>query len=82
MAVARVENRVLQGGHNVPQPIIRRRFASGIQNMFKLYMPILDAWWLYDASRLPPKIVAQKEEGRTQLSNSELFNQIKQNIED
>jgi len=82
LAVARVENRVLQGGHNVPQPIIRRRFTSGIQNLFKLYMPNLHAWWFYDASRLPPKIVAQKEEGRIQLSNSELFNQIKQNIED
>lgn len=82
LAAARVENRVLQGGHNVPQPVIRRRFASGIQNLFKLYLPIFDAWWLYDASHLPPKIVAQKEEGKIQLSESELFNQIKQNIED
>ena len=82
LAVARVENRVLQGGHNVPQPVIRRRFSSGIQNLFKLYMPNLDAWWFYDASCLPPKIVAQKEEGRIQLTNSELFNQIKQNIEE
>ncbi len=78
---SRVENRVLQGGHNVPQPVIRRRFSSDIQNLFKLYMPNLDSWWFYDASCLPPKIVAQKEEGRIQLTNSELFNQIKQNIE-
>ena len=82
LAVARVNNRVLQGGHNVPEPVIRRRFDSGIQNMFRLYMPGLDAWWFYDASRLPPKIVAQKEDGGIQLSNSELFNQIKQNLED
>ncbi len=82
LAVARVNNRVLQGGHNVPEPVIRRRFDSGIQNLFRLYMPRLDAWWFYDASRLPPKIVAQKEDGGIQLSNSELFNQIKQNLED
>jgi predicted ABC-type ATPase len=82
MAIARVKNRVLQGGHSVPEPVIRRRFDSGIQNLFRLYMPGLDEWWIYDASRLPPKIVAQKEDGGIQLSNPELFNQIKQNLED
>ncbi len=82
LAVARVNNRVLQGGHNVPEPVIRRRFDSGIQNLFRLYMPKLDTWWLYDASRLPPKIISQKEEGEIQLSNPELFNQIEQNLED
>jgi predicted ABC-type ATPase len=29
MAVARVAHRVSQGGHNIPEPVIRRRFASG-----------------------------------------------------
>jgi predicted ABC-type ATPase len=82
LAVTRVNNRVMQGGHNVPEFVIRRRFDSGIQNLFRLYMPKLDTWWLYDASRLPPKIVAQKEEGGIQLSNPELFNQIEQNLED
>ena len=81
LAIARVNNRVLQGGHNVPEPVIRRRFASGIQNLFRLYMPELDAWWLYDSSRLPPKIVAQKEDGGIHLTNPELFNQIKQDFE-
>lgn len=82
MAVARVKNRVRQGGHNVPEPVIRKRFSSGIQNLFKLYMPISDAWWIYDASGLPPKIVAQKKDGGKYLDNPELFSQIKQNLED
>ena len=77
LAVARVKNRVRQGGHNVPEPVIRRRFESGIRNLFRLYRPRLDACWLYDASRLPPAIVAHEEGGELQLFNSALFKKIK-----
>src|SRR5262249_24022023 len=58
LAVARVQNRVKQGGHNVPEDDIRRRHAAGVRNLFRLYQPITDAWWLYGASRLPPKLIA------------------------
>lgn len=81
LAVARVKNRVRQGGHNVPEPVIRRRFESGIRNLFRLYRPRLDAWWLYDASRLPPKVVAEQEDGELRLFHSGLFEQIKQSVE-
>jgi predicted ABC-type ATPase len=80
LAVARVKNRVRQGGHNVAEPVIRRRFESGIRNLFQLYRSRVDAWWLYDASRLPPTIVAQEEGGELQLFNSDLFEQIKRSV--
>lgn len=38
MSVVRVANRVRQGGHNVPEPDIRRRFRSGVRNLFQLYL--------------------------------------------
>ena len=81
LAVARVKNRVRQGGHNVPEPVIRRRFESGIRNLFQLYRPQLNAWWLYDASRLPPKAVAKEEDGELRLFHSGLFEQIKRSVE-
>jgi predicted ABC-type ATPase len=81
LAVARVKNRVRQGGHNVPEPVIRRRFESGIRNLFRLYRPRLDAWWLYDASRLPPKVVSEEEDGELRLFHSGLFEQIKRSVE-
>ena len=81
LAVARVKNRVRQGGHNVPEPVIRRRFESGIRNLFRLYRLRLDAWWLYDASRLPPKVVSEEEDGELRLFHSGLFQQIKQSVE-
>ena len=47
-AVARVRQRVLQGGHNIPEEVIARRFASGYRNFEKIYKPIVDAWAVYD----------------------------------
>ncbi len=47
-AVARVRQRVLQGGHNIPEDVIERRFASGYRNFEKIYKPIVDAWAVYD----------------------------------
>ena len=64
MAVARVENRVRQGGPHVPAEDVRRRYGTGIRNLLQLYRPLLDGWWLYDASRLPPQLIAKEEEGR------------------
>lgn len=49
-AIARVKFRVRQGGHNVPEDVIRRRFAAGLKNFEQFYMPRVDAWVRYDNS--------------------------------
>ena len=59
MAVARVRQRVLEGGHDVPEPIIRRRFASGFYNFENIYMPIVDEWALYDNSGGDPILIEE-----------------------
>ena len=53
MALERVATRVIQGGHNVPEEVIRRRFVHGIQN-FERYKLLVDSWQLYDNSDAPP----------------------------
>jgi predicted ABC-type ATPase len=76
LAVARVQNRVKQGGHPVPEDDIRRRYAVGVRNLFRLYRPIFDGWWLYDASRLPPKLIAAQERGQLTLKQKRLYRRI------
>lgn len=49
-AVARVAQRVKQGGHGIPDGVIRRRFAAGIENLRRYYAPLVDSWVLYDNS--------------------------------
>lgn len=61
MAVARVTARVIQGGHNVPEETIRRRFKAGLENLDLMYKPLVNAWMLYDNSGSKLKILAWGE---------------------
>lgn len=61
-AMARVAQRVLQGGHDVPEATIRRRFASGLHNFQTLYAPLVDAWALYDNGSRKPVLLDWSEE--------------------
>jgi predicted ABC-type ATPase len=64
LAVARVAERVRQGGHDVPEPIIRRRFSSGLRNLLSLYMHAVDGWQVYDNSEMTgPRLIASQVPG-------------------
>jgi len=56
LAVRRVAARVRQGGHNVPQADIVRRFTRGWINFQRMYRGLADAWAVYDNSGQIPKL--------------------------
>ena len=60
-AIARVAQRVRQGGHHVPETVIRRRFASGKHNFTDLVSCTVDAWVLYDNSGPAPVLLDWSE---------------------
>jgi len=49
-AVGRVAIRVAQGGHYIPDDVVRRRFESGLSNFHKFYKNEVDSWRLYDSN--------------------------------
>lgn len=57
IAVSRVAERVRQGGHNISEDVIRRRFASGLDNFNRKYKEVVDSWALYDGTFTPPKLI-------------------------
>jgi predicted ABC-type ATPase len=56
-AIARVATRVRQGGHDVPEPVIRRRFTSGLRNFRTHYRQAVNDWVMYDNSGIEPVLV-------------------------
>lgn len=60
-AIARVAERVRQGGHNIPEPVIRRRFAAGIKNLELFYKSAVDSWAVYDNSGHLPTLLDWSE---------------------
>lgn len=59
MAIDRVRLRVSQGGHNIPEDVVRRRFKAGLNQFENTYKPIVNAWFLYDNQRRQPILLAQ-----------------------
>lgn len=57
MAIARVAERVSQGGHCVPEPTVRRRFEAGIRNFHQRYKGLVDMWQLYDNAGVPAVLI-------------------------
>ena len=76
--MARVAQRVLQGGHNIPEPTVRQRYARSLQNFFKLYRPVVDRWKMYDNSDGPvPSLIAIGHEGEQDtILNAPVWEQI------
>ena len=50
LAIERVAFRVQQGGHHIPEAVIRRRFAAGRKNFEQHYSPLVNDWALYDVT--------------------------------
>jgi len=57
IAVSRVARRVLQGGHNITEDVIRRRFKAGLANFHERYSKVVDSWAFYDSSGMNPKLI-------------------------
>ncbi len=59
LAISRVRQRVKAGGHNIPEPVIRRRFKMGLSNLDMLYKPLVDEWAVYDNSGEVPELLEE-----------------------
>ena len=57
MAVQRVAERVRQGGHNIPEATIRRRFEAGRRLLAEVCQPLVDQWVLHDNAGEAPLLV-------------------------
>ena len=58
-AIERVAERVLTGGHDIPEDVVRRRYEGGLRNFHRIYQPLASSWAMYDNGHgSPPRLVA------------------------
>ncbi len=60
-AIERVKLRVAQGGHNVPEQDIIRRFERSWINFQQIYKSLADSWIVFDTSGNQPIILDESE---------------------
>ncbi len=77
-AIARVATRVREGGHNISEPTIRRRYDLGIKNFGSLYEPVLDEWFVYNGSSRPAEIIVGQQDGNRRVYNDAKFDFMNQ----
>ncbi len=81
LAIQRVAERVQHGGHNIPEDIIRRRYKAGISNLFRLFIPKVDYWGIYDNSEQTRiKIASGSKMKGVDVFNEELYKSIKEYV--
>lgn len=80
LALARIRDRVAEGGHDVPAADVKRRFYRGISNLFQLYRPLLDGWMLFDNSDVQPRLMAQETGRQLRVLGAQKFEAIIQRI--
>ena len=81
-AIQRVAQRVSNGGHNIPEDDIRRRFKRGINNLINLYMPICDSVLVFNNAHGDAILVSEQENANSGLLvyKEEMWNQLILNI--
>lgn len=78
LAIERVKNRVTEGGHNIENEVIRRRYKNGIKNLFEIYLPIADEVMIFDNSEGKHDLIAKKNiETEIDVFNEIKFNKLK-----
>ena len=76
LALARIRELVLRGGHDVPEGVVRRRFDRSIRNFLTRYRPLADSWNLYDNTSTTPKIIASHEQGQLRIVETKRYNDL------
>lgn len=76
LALSRIKDRTSEGGHNVPEQDVRRRFYRSTYNFFRYYKPLLDSWMLFNNSSPIPKLIAKEKEGKLIVIDKDLFEKI------
>lgn len=73
LAVARVGERVVEGGHNVPKDVIRERYVKSVKYISQLYIPKVDFWKIVNNSGMMSTDIATSV---TEVKNYYLFNDL------
>lgn len=74
LSLARIKSRVAEGGHNIPEPVVRRRFDRSLRNFWTLYRPLAESWTVYDNSGLSFEEVMFEERGGRTVANPKRYN--------
>jgi predicted ABC-type ATPase len=76
LALSRIRDRVLEGGHDVGETDARRRFGRSIKNFLVHYRCMADSWILFDNSATRPSVIAFEEKGQLRIMKPGIYSAL------
>ena len=77
LAIARVATRVKEGGHHIPADVIKRRYKSGLQNFFNIFLDKVDNWLFVNNSGDNYEIIAEGALNEETINNIGQWEELK-----
>lgn len=77
LAISRVKTRVKEGGHHIPEIVIRRRYKRGLNNFFNLFIAKIDNWVFVNNSGDNYEVIAEGSLNEIAINNMEQWQKIK-----
>jgi predicted ABC-type ATPase len=78
LAIERVKTRVSEGGHNIPEEVIRRRYFRGVYNLTNKFIDICDYWIVINNSSRPFTFIAEGQSSlEIKVHDTIIWEQIK-----
>ncbi len=76
LAKKRVAQRVSEGGHNIKDEIVEKRYYKGLENFKTRFVGLCDEWLVCDNSQRKMDVIAQSSKGDLIISNREKYKLI------
>lgn len=79
-SIQRVKERVRQGGHNIPEDALKRRYKRSLINLMKIYVNLPCYVFCMDNTQEEPKLVFQSKNGKIKIINQLVMQKITNEI--
>jgi predicted ABC-type ATPase len=80
LAISRVRERVSRGGHDIAEPVTRRRFDRSIRNFMADYRQMADSWSLFNNSEDTPSVIAWRMGKDIRIADTSLYTEIEKRL--
>jgi predicted ABC-type ATPase len=81
LALSRIRTRVMSGGHDVPVPVVHRRYWRSLRSFFSRYSKLASTWMLFDNSGAAPIRIASMENRRLRILHPDMYNRISKGLD-
>ncbi|MEH3114644.1 zeta toxin family protein [Pedobacter terrae] len=75
LAIERVKMRVSEGGHDIPEDVIRRRYYKGIQNL-QQFIKTVDFWFVLNNSKKSLQFIAEGNKSEMTIFEKENWKKL------